>query len=242
MQLEPAAPTEELGTRPVVVFLGERVLGQMRCARQRRRAAGANLIRQTRADDGGQHFAEHAKCTGGRGLRAAIAQHHIELGLVEIVHAVVGRDSDVEVGVGALKRFHARDQPQRRERREGAHADDAAAARPANLPHARIEPVEPRHHRAQQRAAIERQLDTARAACKQRRAKLLLEPFDLPTDRRLRHVQLVSRLAEIQAPRDCLKGPQAAQRQRPLAYEIHINSASTSALEFIGLSSRWRRS
>ena len=178
----------------------------------------------------------------GRGhLQAAIAQHEVEVGLVEVDEAVDGRHANVQVGVVALEGLHLRQQPERRERRERRQLHDPAPAGLADLPHAGIQPVDPRRHDAQQRAAAARELDVPGAAREERRAELVLEPLDLPAHRRLREVQLIGRLAEAEAPRHGLEGPQAAERKGPLAYRIHIKSASMRAADFIGSEAGKRR-
>jgi hypothetical protein len=144
--------------------------------------------------------------------RVAVAQGEVQVGLVELDHAVGRRHADVEVGVVALEGLHLRQQPQRRERREGVEVHDAAPARLPDLPHACVEPVEPGRDHPQQRAAVAGELDVAGAAGEQRCPEFLFQALDLPADRRLGQVQLVGRVAEAEPARHGLEGPQAAQR------------------------------
>ena len=92
-----------------------------------------------------------------------------------------------------------------------------------------VELLQQRRHRAQQRRAGAGELDMARAAQEQRRAEFVLERADLAADGRLGEVQFLGGGAKAQAPRHRLEGPQAAQRERPVARRIHIEFASMTS-------------
>jgi hypothetical protein len=145
--------------------------------------------------------------------RAHVTQGEIELGVVEVLDRVVRRDADVDVGMFALERLDARQQPERSERGEGGDADAPAAARAADVLDAGVELGEQRLDRAQQCLPVGRDLDVARAAREELGAELVLEALDLAADRRLRDVQLLRRDAEIERPRDRLEGAQVGQRE-----------------------------
>ena len=221
-------------------MLGARRLPRRACARPGRpacRAAAhrpADLFEQRAAHDRRQRLVEEVNAPGLHLAGVAVAQREVELGIVEVGERVVRRDADVDVGVLALERLDARQQPERPERREGGDADPAATARTADLLHARVELAEPGLDRPQQGLAVGSDLDVARAAQEERRAELVLEALDLAADRRLRDVQLVGRGVEAEQPRHRLEGAQVAQRQRPAGPFIHTVSASMDQLGFIG--------
>src|SRR6185369_477896 len=113
-------------------------------------------------------------------------------------------------------------------------ADALAAARAADRLHGRIELEEQRLDRAQERVAVGRDLDVARAADEELRAELVLEALDLAADRRLRDVQLFGGGAEVERPRDRLEGAQVGQGKRPTGTCTHACNASIDVPGFIG--------
>ena len=137
-------------------------------------------------------------------------------------------------GCVVLERVQPRQQPQRRERREGGEAHVPAPARHANLPHGGIEAVEQRRHHAQQRLPRAGELDVPGAAQEQRRRELVFERADLTADGRLRQVQLGCRGTEAELPRDRLESADRAYGERSDAGCIHDRTASMRQLEVIG--------
>ena len=242
LQGQPAPPTQELGTGLGVVLFGQCVLHEIGRRAERRRLAAADLLHQRAAHDRRQHLAEQPHRALWRLRRAAIAERQIELGVVEVGDRVGGRDADVDVRVLALERLDARQQPQRAERCEGRHTDALAAARLADLAHARVDLAEAALDRTLQHAAALRQLHVPRAAHEQRGAELALQPLDLSTDGRLGDEQFLGRVAEVQAPRDRFESAQAAEREGATGSRIHIKSASMAGAGFIGLPRQQRRS
>ena len=113
--------------------------------------------------------------TGGRRIGMAIAQRQVDVGVVEVGHHVAGRDADVDVGVLALERGQARQQPQRGEGGEGGDAHVPPAARAADLAHRGVQALQQRHHAAQQLRAGAGEFDAARAAQEQRRAEFVFQ-------------------------------------------------------------------
>ncbi len=118
-------------------------------------------------------------------------------------------------GCAASKCAQPRQQPQRRERGEGGHADMPPPARAADLAHRGVQALQQRHHAAQQLHAGAGELDLARAAHEQRRAEFVFERLDLAADGRLRQVQLLGRGAKNSAaappPRRPATGPRRAR-------------------------------
>jgi hypothetical protein len=214
-------PGQEFSADARVVLFQQRVGREVRRLAQRRAEAVACLGRDGRADDRRDHFAEQAHRPLGRVFRPAVAQRDIELRVVQFDQRVARADADVDVRMLALERLQPRDQPQRRERRERRQADMAAAARQADLPHRRVEPVQQRRDAAQQRGAGTGELHVPGAAQEQRRADFVFQAADLPADGRLRDMQLLRGGTEAGTPRHRLEGPDRAHRQRAATHSVH---------------------
>ncbi len=133
-----------------------------------------------------------------------------------------GGHADVDVGMRALEGFEPRDQPERRERREGRDADDVAPAPDTDLAHGRIEAIERgRDVRRSERCAVAGDLDVASAAHEERRAELGFERADLAADRRLRQMQLFGGGPEVEQTRDRLEGADRTDGQRTVTGVAH---------------------
>ncbi len=229
MHFQPMAPTQVFGAGAVTVLLEQGVTHQVR-----RRLEGLGR-EQRRAGHRRHHFVEQGHRRWRSIVGVAVTKTQVDLGIFRVGPAVVRRNTDIDVGMLALEIGQPRQQPQRRKGREGGHSDLPPIAHGTDLAHADVQLLEQRRHRAQQRTARPGELDVACAAQEQCRAEFAFQRTDLSADGGLGQVQLFGGSAEAQAPPHRFEGAQAAQRERPVARHIHINSASMPAANIIGL-------
>ena len=178
---------------------------------------GPAAFQKPRADDRRQLLAKQPHSVAGHGRCRAVTDGQVDVGHLHVDRHVGGVDADVDIGVGALEHFHARDQPHGCERSERGDGDTSPPGALADLPHRAVDLWQrPRDGPKQQRARA-RQLDRARVPQEKRGTHIVFKRLNLAAHSRLRQRHFFRCRAEIQVPRHRLKGAQVARRNRAAA-------------------------
>jgi len=211
VRVEPAPPGQQLN-----VPLAAQVAGLDQCEMRQVAAAFQRMpaFEKPRAGDGRQLFAEQADGIGGNRFWTRITQCHIHVGGFHVDRSVAGVDTDVNVRVFILERFEPGNQPHRRKRGPGGDSDAFSPGAAPDHAHRVVQPLQRRHHRAQQLRAGAGQFDSTRVTQEKGDTDLFFHRLDLAADRALRQRQFFGCSAKVELPRYRFKRAQVAGRNR----------------------------
>lgn len=144
-----------------------------------------------------------------------IAKHHrhIDIRAQHVVTALAGDQAHIDVRIGGMEAVQTWHQPVRGEGKVGRHLQHFMLLLCADCAQSCVDILQTELNLIKKYGPGLGQFDTSVDAVEQPRGELLLQPFDLLADRRLRRAKLHRRSGKAAMAGRRFKGPQQVQRQ-----------------------------